>query len=200
MVTLPPTLSNQLCHSLNAVRVKGGTTWKCDAGDTFITGCPVTRAEIPFQYMTHSKTVKTLFQQHKFAAAKQLGRVTNYCSEDVIHFWHSLRSIAVVSERMKPSSSLKMSLPSLLSIYPFCFPSFHLSFPVSVFWMAVAVKFSDKLFPGKRTKPRGPAEPSSLISSGLPTPPPTYTPTPISDELVLVSRRRRTTISPIVLH
>lgn len=168
---------------------------------------PVTRAEIPFQYMTHSKTVKTLFQQHKFAAAKQLGRVTNYCSEDVIHFWHSLRSIAVVSERMKPSSSLKMSLPSLLSIYPFCFPSFFRlrptsshSFPVSVFWMAVAVKFPNKLFPGKRTKPRGPAEPSSLISSGLPTPPPTYTPTPISDELVLVSRRRRTTISPIVLH
>lgn len=39
MVTLPPTLSNQLCHSLNAVRVKGGTTGKCDAGDTSITGC-----------------------------------------------------------------------------------------------------------------------------------------------------------------
>lgn len=70
MVTLPQTHSNRLCHSPSPVRVKGDTTWKHDAGDTFITGWgagPVTQKENPFQYTTHITTVKLLSKQHKFA-------------------------------------------------------------------------------------------------------------------------------------
>ena len=75
MVTLSQTLSNRECHSQSPVRVKGDTTWKHNAGDTFITGCgsgPVTQTENPFQSVKRITTVNIL--PHKFAVVLQLAR------------------------------------------------------------------------------------------------------------------------------
>lgn len=75
--------------------------------------------ENSFQYMTRITTVNILSATEACCGVA----VANYCSEDVIRVWQSLRSVTVVSERMKPSiSSLHVPpFPSCLSIYLLCF-------------------------------------------------------------------------------
>lgn len=67
MVTLPQAHTNRLCQSPSSVRVKGDTTWKYDAGDTFITGCALGQLLKRRTHFSTWRASKLSTSKHKFA-------------------------------------------------------------------------------------------------------------------------------------
>lgn len=173
IVTLPPMLSNRLCHSKSPLRVKGDTTCTYDAGATFITGCRVGLGVQLLKQRTHYSTWHVSQLSTSF-----FGNSLLWCNSSGVLPITVLTMWFASVWRMRGSIS-SLHVPPIPSVRPsICFASILLrlwptsshSFPVSVFWMTAAVTPPDKLFPGKRTNPCGPAEPPASTSPG-PAPP-----------------------------
>lgn len=156
---------------------------------------PVTQTENPFRYTTRITTVSIPFQQ-QFAVVKQLRRVANYCSEDASD--SQKRNGGYREDETNYLLSTCPSLPFCLSIYMLCFhPSEAVTHEQSVIPRVSVLDdcsshASRQIVSWQEDKA---ARASSASCLHFP-----WTCPSISDELVLVSGRRQTTMSPIVLH
>lgn len=128
MVTLPQTLSNWLCHSVSPVRSKvtqhKNTMW---ATRSLLIVCwsICSNGEPISEHDTYQNSQHP-FSANKFAVAKQLPGVTNYCFKDAIRVWQTLRGVTVIVRAWNQVSILYMSLLSPLPI--------HLSALLPCFW------------------------------------------------------------------
>ena len=193
MARLPQRLSNGLCHSPGPVRVKGNTAWKYDAGDIFITGSALAQPNPISLHGTYQNCQDPFSATQVCCCVTTQERAANYCLENV---WQSLSIRRVVSVRLQPSipSQHVPLFPSvcssiLLRMWPIREVTHS---PCQCFgWLQLSRLLTNCL--RKKTTSCEPAVPPASIL------PPDQPPS-ISDVLLLVSTRRQTTISPIVLH